>query len=188
MEKKIEKTTSLDEFKQRIFEEYPDARDRYAQRQEVKTFLNRVRRGLLSLREKKGLKQSDIAHILGVSQPAISQMEKKQGSDIGMETIYRYASACGSTPVLYFMPSASDRRSDDEAGLRVPAELEAGALESILESLGVNAVGAIAEVLSDQIRDALSVGQVHKGFERPIKDPKPVKVLEKKVKKAQAAG
>ncbi|MFQ1046937.1 helix-turn-helix domain-containing protein [Avibacterium paragallinarum] len=50
---------------------------------------------LKSLRQKAGLTVSQVAERMGVSQPAVSKLEKN-ASRASMMTLLRYAQACGS--------------------------------------------------------------------------------------------
>ncbi|AIS58177.1 MULTISPECIES: helix-turn-helix domain-containing protein [Vibrio] len=49
---------------------------------------------LAQLRESLGLTQSDVAKIMGVTQPTISSMESN-GLNLKVETVERYIAACG---------------------------------------------------------------------------------------------
>lgn len=106
----------LESLKDEVFSKHPEVKDQYDARQKAKAFVASVRGDLASQRVSKHLKQGDVAQSLGVSQPVISRIERDTSSDLGLETLYRYAEACGMRPVVTFVPSTEG--AFDDAGLR----------------------------------------------------------------------
>ena len=80
-------------------------------------YCSSVRGELVKLRKAAKLNQDDLAERLGMSQSAISRMERGIG-DIGLATIARYASALGLRPVVAFGPVESNNHRIQE-GLEV---------------------------------------------------------------------
>lgn len=103
---------SFHALKERVFSQHPDVKERYDEHRRAKAFVASVREDLASLRRHKKLRQSDLAQRLGVSQPVISRIESDKGSDPGLETLFRYAEACGMKPVVMFVPSSGDVLDD----------------------------------------------------------------------------
>ena len=108
MAAKREKTAAQDlaSLKEALFAEHPEVKAQSDQRQEARTFVASVRKEIADLRKRQDLKQSDMAERLGVSQPVISRIESDRNADLGLETLHRYAAACGLKPVVTFVPSA----------------------------------------------------------------------------------
>ena len=108
MAAKREKKAAQDlaSLKEALFAEHPGVKAQSDQRHEARTFVASVRREIADLRKRQDLKQSDMAERLGVSQPVISRIESDRNADLGLETLYRYARACGLKPVVTFVPSA----------------------------------------------------------------------------------
>lgn len=80
-------------------------------------FCSSVRAELVKLRRAAKLNQDDVAERLGMSQSAISRMERGIG-DVGLATVARYASALGLRPVVAFGPLESNSHRVKE-GLEV---------------------------------------------------------------------
>lgn len=72
------------------------ARDHQLRRR-VEEMLNemRIEQDLAALREERGLSQSQLARILGVSQPAIAKIESGRVKNLELRTLVRYAVALG---------------------------------------------------------------------------------------------
>jgi transcriptional regulator with XRE-family HTH domain len=73
---------------------------------EADQFCQSVRKSLAQQRAMKCLEQSALAREMGLSQPAISRIERGEG-DIGLKTIFRYSRALGLKPYLTFAPSVT---------------------------------------------------------------------------------
>ena len=69
-------------------------------------FCDKVRTELKHMREDMGVKQSEVAAALQMSQPAVSNLENGEG-DIGLISIFRYAEALGMQPTVSFAPAPS---------------------------------------------------------------------------------
>jgi predicted XRE-type DNA-binding protein len=55
---------------------------------------------LVALREDRGLSQSQVAALLGVSQPAIAKLESGRVRNLELRTLVRYATALGARIVI----------------------------------------------------------------------------------------
>ena len=68
-------------------------------RQEVDAALNalRLEQDLIALRERCGLSQSQLAKLVGVSQPAIAKIESGKIKNLQLKTLLRTAKAMGAT-------------------------------------------------------------------------------------------
>ena len=108
-------------------------------------FCSLVRAELVKLRKANDLNQDELAERLGMSQSAISRMERGIG-DIGLATIARYASAMGLQPVVAFGPmeanghrveegrvAARKARRSAQMRLRKPFSDEAHRLQAIAQ-------------------------------------------------------
>jgi transcriptional regulator with XRE-family HTH domain len=73
---------------------------------EADHFCRSVREALGEHREVQNLNQAALGQAMGLSQPAVSRIERGDG-DIGLKTIYRYARALGLKPHLSFAPSVA---------------------------------------------------------------------------------
>lgn len=67
-------------------------------RRRVDEILNemRIEQDLAALREERGLSQSRLAKLLGVSQPAIAKLESGKFKNIGLGTLVKYTTALGA--------------------------------------------------------------------------------------------
>lgn len=101
------KGKSFDAFKHEMLEAYPGVRAKFEELELARQFVARMRRDLVAARRRQGLRQSDVAAALGVSQPVISRIEGDRAGDIGLATIYRYAVACGQVPLVTFVSDPS---------------------------------------------------------------------------------
>jgi predicted XRE-type DNA-binding protein len=66
---------------------------------------------LVALREDRGLSQSQVALLLGVSQPAIAKLESGRVRNLELRTLVRYATALGARIVIHVERLAATRRS-----------------------------------------------------------------------------
>jgi len=66
-------------------------------RKQVEEILNEMRleQDLIALREERGLSQSNLARLLGVSQPAIAKIESGKAKNLRLKTLLRLATALG---------------------------------------------------------------------------------------------
>src|SRR3990172_5465426 len=55
----------------------------------------RVEQDLAALREERGISQTQLAKLLGVSQPAIAKIESGKVKNLTLKTLVRYATALG---------------------------------------------------------------------------------------------
>jgi DNA-binding XRE family transcriptional regulator len=67
-------------------------------RREVEETLNqmRIEQDLATLRERRGMSQSQLAKLLGVSQPAIAKLESGKAKNLELRTLVRYATVLGA--------------------------------------------------------------------------------------------
>lgn len=65
--------------------------------------------GLAMLREELNLSQQNLANALGISQPAVTQIEQR-GNDIKLATLKRYVEAMGGKLSLFVEMPTGDRR------------------------------------------------------------------------------
>jgi predicted XRE-type DNA-binding protein len=66
---------------------------------------------LVALREDRGLSQSQLASLLGVSQPAIAKLESGRIQNLELRTLVRYATALGARIVIQIERLAATRRA-----------------------------------------------------------------------------
>jgi transcriptional regulator with XRE-family HTH domain len=74
---------------------------------DAEAFCQAVRSELRKRRRQKKLNQQELGAAVGLTQSAISRIERSEG-DIGLKSIYRYATALGLQPVVTFTPSVDD--------------------------------------------------------------------------------
>lgn len=74
------------------------AKDDPAARQRVDEMLAKIliRNDLIQLRERRGLTQKQLAHLMGVSQPLVAQLESATPRNIELRTLVRAAVALGA--------------------------------------------------------------------------------------------
>ena len=67
-------------------------------RREVEETLNqmRIEQDLATLRERRQMSQSQLAKLLGVSQPAIAKLESGKAKNLELRTLVRYATVLGA--------------------------------------------------------------------------------------------
>lgn len=65
----------------------------------------RVLQDLIQLRHQRGLSQSHLARMLGVSQSAIAQLEAGTTKNLGIRTIVRVATALGARVTIAIEPA-----------------------------------------------------------------------------------
>ncbi len=56
----------------------------------------RIEQDLAALREARGISQSQLARMLGVTQPAIAKIESGRAKNLELRTLVRYAAALGA--------------------------------------------------------------------------------------------
>lgn len=71
---------------------------------EAERYCQSIRAELRKHRIDQGLEQSQLGERMGLSQSAVSKLEKGEG-DIGVKTLFRYADALGLHPVVLFSPA-----------------------------------------------------------------------------------
>ena len=54
-----------------------------------------IEQGLVALREERGVSQTALATMIGVSQPAIAKLESGRARNVELKTLVRYAAALG---------------------------------------------------------------------------------------------
>ena len=54
-----------------------------------------IEQGLVALREQRGVSQTALARIIGVSQPAIAKLESGKAKNVELRTLARYVAALG---------------------------------------------------------------------------------------------
>jgi predicted XRE-type DNA-binding protein len=75
----------------------------------------RIVRDLAALREERGLSQSDVASLLGVSQPAVAKLESGRVKNLELRTLVRYATVLGGRvriEIEKLRPRAPGRKPD----------------------------------------------------------------------------
>lgn len=106
------KELSFDEFIQKVSAESPEFARALQDEDDYLQFCKKVREDLKHLRESKAIKQSELADLLQMSQPAVSKMESGEG-DIGVLTLCRYAGALGMQPTIAFTTAAPEYQEQD---------------------------------------------------------------------------
>lgn len=65
---------------------------------------------LVALREERGLSQSTVAKILGVSQPAVAKLESEKVKNAKISTLARYAAALGGRLKIEIVAESKGRK------------------------------------------------------------------------------
>ena len=104
---------SLVAYKKQLAEECPAIATAFDFEEHCAEFLRRERLRLKFLGEVKGISQGDLANRLGLTQSAISRIERGKG-DIGLSTVYRYTMALGLCPDINYVPSPSVGATKEE--------------------------------------------------------------------------
>lgn len=102
MNKPINNLTTLDEL---IAEQSPQSQQRIAQMSEEMV----LEVGLSMLREALNLSQKEVAQTLGISQPAVAQIEQR-GNEIKLSTLKRYVETMGGKLSLSVQLPTGDNR------------------------------------------------------------------------------
>lgn len=97
---------NLAQYVEKVGAEVPEFVEALREEEAYAAFCKKVRGDLKQLREDLGIRQSDVAKEMQMSQPGVSKIEKGEG-DIGLMTLCRYAGALGMQPTISFMPTAS---------------------------------------------------------------------------------
>jgi transcriptional regulator with XRE-family HTH domain len=142
----------LAQVKAELFARVPDVGRHYDELQQAKAFVADVRRELAAMRRHAKLTQRQLAQRLGVSQPVVSRLESDDEGDLGLQTLYRYARACGVRPVLTFVPDSAavfDAAMTHVAARRriAPAETTPAAAPETLHAAHQAFLHAIAQTL-----------------------------------------
>jgi|GEM_PF-1896101 len=91
----------------------PKAVQRQVDRQNAAAeYCGQVRNALKALRKQRGRSQKQIAEAMGVNQSVISRIERDGNTEIGLDTVFRYAQALGLQPVLQFEDTAGSRAAE----------------------------------------------------------------------------
>jgi transcriptional regulator with XRE-family HTH domain len=168
------KKLTLDQFAEKVGAEAPEFARALREEDAYLQFCKKVREDLRQLREDMGVKQSEVAAELQISQPGISKIEKGEG-DIGLLTLCRYAGALGMQPSISFAPAASTylqqdtlkttlramerlaethvARADDAMYARYKALAAEGAPAEISDSAWV---GFMAAAMSSAVKQSMS--------------------------------
>jgi transcriptional regulator with XRE-family HTH domain len=72
----------------------------------------RLAQDLVTLRTKRGFTQAELAHRLGVSQPAIAKIESGRAANLQLKTLLRIATTLGGEVVLKLREKASTPAAD----------------------------------------------------------------------------
>lgn len=105
---------------------------------------------LRALRKAQGLTQAELAARAGLSQSHVSKLEAATGPMPEMETVRRYAGACGMAVQLDFVPlPAAGRRQPARAGLH-PAALAASVAAAMAGGLPEGDVVRLAHLTEAQ--------------------------------------
>ena len=107
-----EKKLTLDQFTQKVGTEAPNFARALREEDAYLQFCRKVREDLKNLRMDMGVKQTDVAAELQMSQSGVSKIEIGEG-DIGLLTLCRYAGALGMQPSISFAPAASTYERKD---------------------------------------------------------------------------
>jgi len=73
----------------------------------------RIEQELVSLREKKGLSQRDLALRIGASQPYVAKLESGRVQNLGLKTLIKYAAATGTRLTVSFEPALRRRKAPE---------------------------------------------------------------------------
>jgi transcriptional regulator with XRE-family HTH domain len=114
---------------------------------DAEAFCQAVRGELRKRRKLKKLDQEELGASIGLTQSAISRIERSEG-DIGLKSIYRYASALGLHPVVTFTPSV-DNLLGDVAG----EQGEVGQLGKELQQVADHFTGEQAKLMQSLSED-----------------------------------
>ncbi len=71
----------------------------------------RIEQELVSLREKEGLSQRDLALRIGASQPYVAKLESGRVQNLGLKTLIKYAAATGTRLTVSFEPDLRHRKA-----------------------------------------------------------------------------
>ena len=71
----------------------------------------RIEQELVSLREKEGLSQRDLALRIGASQPYVAKLESGRVRNLGLKTLIKYAAATGTRLTVSFEPALRHRKA-----------------------------------------------------------------------------
>jgi transcriptional regulator with XRE-family HTH domain len=142
------KTITLAEYKEKLSGEYPEFAAAMREEESGLAKCRKVREELKQIRESVGMKQRDVADVLQMSQSVVSRIEQGQG-DIGLMTVWRYASALGVEPVISFVPKAS---AYEGAG-------EAAGVQNALQALSVK-LGSEMDAMLEERRHGVAHDEV----------------------------
>ncbi|OCW58981.1 helix-turn-helix domain-containing protein [Hoeflea olei] len=154
---------TLDQFTRKVSAQAPNFTKALKQEQAHLRYCAKIREDLKRLREDMGMKQSEVAEQLEMSQPAVSRIENGEG-DIGLVTLCRYAAALGMEPTISFAPAASTYGHRDHLARTVRA----------IGKLSETRLAAADSSAHDQYRElAAIVGGTEAGVPGPAIIPGP---------------
>lgn len=135
---------SLEAYKTLLSEGSKDVSDAFDFEKYCDDFLHMTRLQLKYLRESSGIKQGEVAKRLGMTQSAVSRIERGEG-DIGMATVYRYTMALGLRPIVNYVPSPSlgAAGQDLESVLTAMEKLSALQQGDFEDRIGITDTGTI---------------------------------------------
>lgn len=90
------------------------AKDNPAARRRIDEMLAKIliRNDLIRLREKRGITQKQLASLMGVSQPLVSQLESTTPRNIELRTLVRAALALGAQIKIQFRETPKNRKRE----------------------------------------------------------------------------
>ena len=158
------KTLTLDQFKNKVAAAAPEFAQALRDEETYRRFCRKVRDDLKQLREGMGMKQSDVASVLQMSQPGVSKIENGDG-DIGLLSICRYAAALGMQPTLTFAPAAATYAEPEQLTTAVRAmeklsETRLATAESSAHDRYRELAAFFAASAGPQVPDSVIVGAV----------------------------
>jgi transcriptional regulator with XRE-family HTH domain len=107
---------TLGELKKELFTSHPSVARHYEAAKRAGAFKVGAHRLLGELRHTAKLTQATVAERMGVSQPVVSRLEKDEEADLTLESLFRFAEACGVQLVLGCRPfDESEEASSQES-------------------------------------------------------------------------
>ena len=91
MKRSTKSRSDVDRWMEEQYRKTPDMREAV----EAQVAEMELEMGLVKLREDRGVSQTQLAKMLGVSQPAIAKLEAGRPKDVKVSTLVKYAAALG---------------------------------------------------------------------------------------------
>jgi len=91
-----------------------DVRPDVVERQEKHARKQSIAKELRTLRDSRGMTQSDVARKSGMTQSVVARMEALTGPVPGLESIERYVRACDGHFALTISADANERRQEQD--------------------------------------------------------------------------